>query len=65
MKKFHCPLLTLTSQDLRQDFLMFGQRVDVEDGTIAATTFSDDNGAAVSTFPKVVNSYYNFYINGV
>ncbi|WP_025688836.1 DUF4183 domain-containing protein [Paenibacillus zanthoxyli] len=33
--------------------------------TLAATTFLDDTGTAVTAFPVVVNGYYNFYINGV
>ena len=38
----------------------------VTDGTtVEATTFLDDTGEAATSFPVVVNGYYNLYINGV
>jgi ribose 5-phosphate isomerase len=35
-----------------------------EDFAIAATSFTDDDGAAVTAFPASF-AYYNLYINGV
>ncbi|WP_155592918.1 DUF4183 domain-containing protein [Lysinibacillus cavernae] len=38
----------------------------ITDGTtVASTTFLNDSGTAATTFPVVVNGYYNLYINGV
>lgn len=37
----------------------------VDGTTVAATDFLDDSGTAATTFPAVLNGYYNLYLNGV
>ncbi|QTD40992.1 DUF4183 domain-containing protein [Sporosarcina sp. Te-1] len=47
-------------------FDVLAANLTVADGTtIPVADFLDDSGTTATSFPIVVNGYYNFYINGV